>query len=167
MNDLDRGDLRRAADLRDGEQPAVTTIAYRDGVLAADSQVTAGDIYRGNARKVFAVNTSVGRTLVAASGSRGAAEAFRTWIREGGEKPEIHKDDTLLGIVVRPDGTVEVWNERLAKQPVVAPFVAAGSGNEIAMGAMGAGASAEEAVKIACRFCIYSSEPVHTVRLGD
>jgi hypothetical protein len=42
--------------------------------------------------------------------------------------------------------------KRLMEWEVIAPFVAAGSGVELALGAMAMGASAIEAVKIASRF---------------
>lgn len=44
-------------------------------------------------------------------------------------------------------------------------YAAAGSGSLIALGAMDAGASAKQAVIIACRRDIYCSLPVHTLHL--
>jgi hypothetical protein len=44
-------------------------------------------------------------------------------------------------------------------------YAACGSGATIALGAMDAGASAKQAVQIACRRDIYCSLPVHAVRL--
>jgi ATP-dependent protease HslVU (ClpYQ) peptidase subunit len=44
--------------------------------------------------------------------------------------------------------------------PVKGKFFAVGSGGDFAYGALGMGASAVEAVKIGCRFDVYSSGPV-------
>lgn len=148
----------------------MTTIAYRDGMLAADSAMTAGELYRGRRRKVHWSLGPGGRTLVAACGSSGVTALFVRWAMDGSpdeSKPVPHEKDSLLGVVIRPDGAIEIWNERMQKQTVEAPFVAAGSGNELAMGAMAMGASAVEAVRVACRFDIYSAEPVDSVSLRD
>lgn len=51
----------------------MTVIAYRDGVLAADSLVTWRAHRDGHVRKIF----KVGRILATASGTTALAQAFR------------------------------------------------------------------------------------------
>jgi hypothetical protein len=48
-----------------------------------------------------------------------------------------------------------------------APFYVAGSGGSLAMGAMAHGATAEEAVQIACKYDTKTCEPVHVLRVND
>lgn len=152
----------------------MTTIAYRDGVLAADSQFTAGGVHRGEARKVSYYDDYVYgkrvRTLIGLSGSAALCQAVMEWFKSGmppESKPKAEEDQTLTALTVREGFNPVIWDKHLGQQTLKTEFVALGAGNEIAFGAMGAGASAEEAVKIACRYCIYSSEPVHTVSLTD
>lgn len=45
-------------------------------------------------------------------------------------------------------------------------LAACGTGRDLALGAMGAGSSAREAVVIACRFDINSRPPVHSLKLA-
>lgn len=80
-----------------------------------------------------------------------------------------------LGILVLPRGRVfkvgashvseanwdKDFSEDIGIWEVNAPFTAAGTGARFAMGAMAAGKSALEAVKIACRFDLNSRTPAY------
>jgi hypothetical protein len=86
----------------------------------------------------------------------------------------------FLGLLVLPKGQMfkiattmvspENWNgefdDDLGVWQIQGPCGAAGSGTELAMGAMAAGRSAKEAVIIACRYDINSRPPVHVMRLA-
>lgn len=81
----------------------------------------------------------------------------------------------FLGILVLPRGRVfkigathqseaqwgAEFKEDVGIWEVNAPFTAAGTGSRFAMGAMAAGRSALEAVKIACRFDLNSRTPAY------
>jgi ATP-dependent protease HslVU (ClpYQ) peptidase subunit len=128
----------------------MTTIAYRDGVLAADTQVTCGGTVDGWTRKAF----RKGRLLYAVSGGTGLANAFRSWVEGGmiGEAPSLKgaddDKDSAHGFLF-PGGNRVVWRYNDVWTSHKAPFFAAGSGSEIALGAMLAGATAEQAVRAA------------------
>ena len=143
----------------------MTTIAYKDGVLAADSATSGDGIVVGHRRKIERIRGQ----LVGAAGPIEEAEAFREWLKRGGrdkDRPEGLEDE-FAGIVVERDGRVVEYGKRLIPFGYEAPFYAIGSGAAIATGAMAAGSTATEAVKIACRFDHYSEEPVHTLRLDE
>lgn len=125
----------------------MTTIAYRDGVLASDSLVSSGNTRAGEVRKI----ARHGNLMGGISGPLDAAEKFLRWIESGceGDCPQLGDGSDAILIrgrktfYVGPSGTVV---------PFRAPFAATGSGENLAIGAMAMGASAIEAVKVAIRF---------------
>lgn len=126
----------------------MTTIAYRDGVLAADTQITCGGTVDGWAQKAF----RKGSILYATSGGSGLGSKFRAWLEGGmeGEAPDLKAEgaDEAHGYIF-PGGDRVVWRYNDTWASHIAPFFAYGSGAEIALGAMIRGATAEEAVKAA------------------
>lgn len=58
----------------------MTAIVYAAGVMAADSQMSAGDYRHGSVRKI---TRSPKGTLGAASGQAGWADTFRRWVDTG------------------------------------------------------------------------------------
>ena len=126
----------------------MTTIAYRDGVLAADTQVSRCGNDSGRTVKV----RRIGRLLVGACGTTSLTQRFIGWIAGGmkGPAPALRIDDSHACVVaVMPDGALVEWNGDHPPDIIRAPFAAWGSGADIALGAMAFGASAEEAVKAA------------------
>ena len=142
----------------------MTTIAYRDGVMAADTALIGGGVVEGAFKKIAQSHGTDGPTTIGCAGSAGYFQPFVDWVRGKGEKPAPDKDDGFDALVVRPDGSVEAYDRLMVALPIEAPFHAIGSGKELARGAMAAGATAEEAVKIACLFDTGSCEPVTVVR---
>ena len=141
----------------------MTTIAVRDGKMAADCGQNGGGIRRGTINKIERING----ILVACCGYASEIEEFSAWLKKGKvdeERPKFDKSEDFSALTLDAKG-VNVWNWKCWGQPLEAPFYAMGSGNEIAMGAMGAGASAEQAVKIACELDIYSDLPVQVEKL--
>lgn len=125
----------------------MTTIAYRDGVIAADTFLTTprGDVL-GEFRKI----SSRGRLLVGVAGDTAACQTFLRWFDRGaaGPPPPMKR---ITAIVVR-QGHPLIYAHAGRWCELAAPFFAIGSGCEYAMGALAAGASAREAVEIASRF---------------
>jgi hypothetical protein len=128
----------------------VTTIAYRDGVLAADTLITSGGERVGHHQKA----RRRGRLLYATTGSCGLGDAWAAWLRAGaaGEPPTLLSDGgTANGYVFLPDDAV-VWFHSEGVTHIRAPFWAAGSGDCFARGAMETGATAEQAVAAAIKW---------------
>lgn len=132
----------------------MTTIAYRDDVLCADTQVTWGSTVDGYTQKVFAK----GPLLYALTGNGAVAHLFRDWIESGAKynPPQLGDgDNSASGFIFPGDDLIlhfhsgHVCSLRL-------PFYAAGSGADLALGAMAMGATAYEAIMVAKRFDIHT-----------
>ena len=145
----------------------MTTVAYRDSVMAADSACFGSSLYQGEVDKLW-VLPSVG--LVGCCGEIGAMIQVIDWLQgkvDRGKKPELPDDCDFEGLVVDPQGQVLHYDRHLVPIRITNAFHAIGSGRKLALGAMEAGASAEQAVRIACRYDHISREPVKTIRLQD
>lgn len=141
----------------------MTTIAYRAGVLAGDSQATDDQLWQTS--KIARVDTSAGKLLVGWSGDVHAALVFIEWLKnEKNRKPDISNED-FGAIVVAETGRVTIWSPSLVGWSPEGEFFAIGSGAKAAMGAMHCGAGAIRAVNIACKIDPYTRGPVRSLRL--
>lgn len=155
----------------------MTTIAFKNGVIAADSQVTVesegGGARNFNTRKLFPATVDIrgAKTdvILATAGESAPGSLFvEAWgsgktLTECRELFTYSEADFSI-LVVSPEGLFEV-DKWCVLEPVYEPFYAIGSGSKLAMGAMEAGASAARAVEIACRRDPYTALPVVTMRL--
>ncbi|UTC28589.1 hypothetical protein MARCHEWKA_00760 [Brevundimonas phage vB_BpoS-Marchewka] len=139
----------------------MTTIAFKDGVLAADSLVTSGGQRDGFSQKIWRHR----RVLIGGAGCTAICHRFCEWVRGGmrGKCP-VEGSNNANGFVITPDGTMVVWG---SQGPWVntTGVVAFGSGGDLAMGAMLAGASAVEAVAAAIKLDIHSGGPIRSLTL--
>lgn len=140
----------------------ITTIAYKDGVIAMDSRVTGDTVIYGHTTKGKATKDY----LAAAAGGLQEVQAFLDWV-DAGYKQEDKKKFGLEGreveiqaIVVDKKKNIYFFEDRLYPFCVNAAFHALGSGTEIAMGAMAAGASAYSALKIASQYDSATGGPI-------
>lgn len=137
----------------------MTTIAYRDGVLAADSQTT----YGASTERTFGKTVRRGAVLAGASGSSAICQRFLDWFRAGmsGDPPAMSSGDDhdATGIIVHGPHHILLLN-KVGWERRRAEFYAIGSGGEIATGAMAMGASAERAVEIATQHDAYTGGPI-------
>lgn len=139
----------------------MTTIAYRDGVLVADSQVTLGGMkLPGNALKIGKTKAGI---LYGGAGSFAAVGKFFDWVNSDAED-ELPEGE-YSGLVVLPKGEViEIENGSVLPK-VKQKFYSIGSGSPFALAAMMAGATAQAAVKIATKLDIHSGGPIKTYKL--
>ena len=126
----------------------MTTIAYKDGVLASDRRATSGSEPPMTVDKLYQLNNG------AVLGFAGMLdEGFRVvdWINAGmypDEKPKVQHSEFIYLTVDGP-----FYMEKFLRLlPIVDPFFAIGSGAQYALGAMASGRSAAEAVEVASRF---------------
>lgn len=140
---------------------AVTTVAYRGGVIAADSQVTCADADVGRFGKIAERNG----ILCGAAGSMALAIGFLDWFRRGmkGEPPPMKKGDSGAEAFIVHDGWVICYDDT-GWDRQRAEYYAIGSGQKLALGAMAAGASAEGAVRCAIKHDVYSGGDVTVMR---
>lgn len=133
----------------------MTTIAFKDGILAADSRSTSGTMVSGSVKKIIGGDGF----YTAITGDTQDKNPVFKYLKDGGEKPKIAN---LNGIVVK-NGKMQLFDDKLEPYDMGCAFYALGSGRELAIGAMAAGATAEEAVKIACEYDVHTGGPVHVV----
>lgn len=123
----------------------MTTIATDGRSMAGDGQSdVSGTILNGAAAKVTRLSDG---SLFGMSGTSWDRTAVTEYLENGGTKP---KTDRMMALVLRPDGTILYFNEKMTQSVIMAP-AAVGSGMDFAIGAMECGASPEDAVGAACR----------------
>jgi hypothetical protein len=125
----------------------MTTVAYRDGVLAADTlSVSAGIPCR--CTKLFRLEDG---SVCGFAGNVDAWRLFLAWLRHGGEPPKFTDKDreSFHALVMHPDGRVDEWESERVAIPLEDPFYAIGSGSKAAVAAMHMGADAARAIEIA------------------
>lgn len=146
----------------------MTTIATRNGVMVSDGQVSWGDrIDQTNLKKVRKINGC----LVGGAGRLSSVLQFFKWFEEWsnaqvvqGESPHVQvfipedlDDEDFTGLVVFTDGVIFMYEGgKRCYEIVGAEYYAVGSGSDFALSAMDAGASAEEAVKVAIKRDVFS-----------
>lgn len=149
----------------------MTTIAYREGVLAADSRLTREDEASGTwshacqkIYRVFAGTDDV--ALIATAGESGPGELF---VEQYQRRKLVRADfvDADFECLVRTRRGLFLYDRWCIATEIKEPFFAIGSGAKAAMGAMHAGASAIRAVEIACKIDPYTAAPVVSARLDD
>lgn len=144
----------------------MTTIAWDGRTLAADRRRTLGDTPTP-ARKIFDVKAPDGRRyLVGCAGDSWDCVAFMRWMRT--QKPE---DKPALSnfSAMAIDERHRVWYvaEKLVYHEIVMPFWAIGSGSDYALGAMAAGKTAREAIRIASRLDIHTGNGCDTLSFAS
>jgi len=111
--------------------------------LAVDHRGTIVDHTRPKVRRL-----ADGR-IVGASGSSFDADSWAAWV-EGGKKGDCPvQDDRFGALILSSDGIL--WVDHKGREIATPAPIAIGSGQDIAIGAMMAGATPGEAVNIACK----------------
>lgn len=138
----------------------MTSIAYRDSILAADTQVSFGDMRLPE--RVKKVHRLPDGALFAGSGTYSFIEQLRLAIVKQHPMPETKKVDALM---VRPDGTVHVYENCMWTKASPAPYYAIGSGAPYALAAMWCGLGAKKAIECAMAHDVHTGGEVVSVRL--
>lgn len=143
----------------------MTTIAYKDGVLAADSRATVedGSAYTDRFTKIYRVKSKVapviGEVLVAGAGCEFAGQLFLEWLKRGGP-PDMHargvtedpEEGTPIDMLLVHKSGAYVANHLGCFIKVRDKFWAQGTGRQGALCLMAVGKSAAEAVKGVSKF---------------
>lgn len=143
----------------------MTTIAWDGKTLAADRRIDFDGVSDVETTKILKRRDGA---LCGTSGAVSLGAAFKRWFLKGekGERPVLSANgERANGLIIRPNGQLVVhdingWYEAQAK------FYANGSGWELAMGAMHAGATAEQAVAIAAKLDGRTGGDIDTLELG-
>lgn len=159
----------------------MTTIAYKDGVMAADTLVSNGDARMGFIDKIGKVPEAIPGVFGNAEGRAffgalyGTTGAFRDiakvnrWACQHGlneaNAPKIDCDTTIL--MISADGQAFQWEGDGPWSPfrMIDGCIAIGSGAPEARGALLAGATALQAVEIAAKLDANTLGPFQTMAL--
>jgi len=145
----------------------ITTICYRDGVLAADTLIAYNTYTNGHRDKI----AECGNYLVALAGAVCYRRILEKWVKDGCHSDEVPAD--LLNntsefsalLVDRVSGRAYEFDDGHLV-PIYADYTAIGSGTMLALGALAAGATAEEAVEAASLHDKNTGGPVTTYDLN-
>jgi len=133
----------------------LTTIAVSDGCVAVDTQGTGGN-YIIRVQKLYRLPDG---GVVAGCGAFAPAYAGIRWMLEGerGEGPDIEGAQL---VIVRPDGSIWLADDRWPAFPILDRTYAAGCGADLARQLMSQGKTPVEAVAEACELDAMSSGPI-------
>ena len=139
--------------------------------MAADSRCSAGGTVTGNVDKIFKNKRG---DLCGVCGSSVLSAEFARWFlnKERGPVPKLGSEDSSISAMVVRSGLltkVEIFEGAGSfefSDCETGSYYATGSGYEIALGAMHAGASAFDAVRAAIHHDTRSGGPIRTLRLG-
>lgn len=127
----------------------MTTIAFKAGVLAFDTQTNGG-----GGRVHYRAEKSIARAgfIFAAAGACGESKRYLDWVKRGcvGDLPTPEADNAVF-ILISHDHSVWEGFQHGGWSASKATAHAWGSGAEYALGAMAFGASPIEAVEVAMR----------------
>lgn len=123
----------------------MTTIATDGWSMAGDSLASCNAYILNYAPKVH--RTEDGK-IFGCTGLQADAIKFREWMMYGQVTEPPTVDEGFGALVLNQDGSILSYGKDMTPCPWIAP-AAIGSGDELAMGAMLAGASPERAVEIA------------------
>jgi len=144
----------------------LTTIAWDGTTLAADRAAWSGN-KKYRVRKVHKVRATDGsQYLVAFAGDGHYAQALLTWM-QGGQHPGDYPNDDNVTIAVVVDERRRVWqldSKALRYGRVLERIHSSGGGHEFAIGALEAGATAEQAIRIAIKRSDMAGLGVDSVR---
>lgn len=130
----------------------MTCIATDGKTIAADSRSTVGDlICTDEASKLIKGKDG---SILGCAGDHGACQLVRDWFSRGAnfdELPRVKRgpdgESAFVALILRPDGSVEGLDDHFAVMPRSVPS-AIGSGGQVALGAMLAGKSPGDAIRL-------------------
>jgi hypothetical protein len=144
----------------------MTTIAWDGTTLAADKGSWSGGLHQA-VRKVHRVTALDGRRfLMAMAGDAVFATQVLRWMR-GGEHPGQCLADNVdrdVAVVIDERRRIFRLSSRLVYVPYEGKVHAHGAGQEIALGALMAGADAVKAIKITMQVSDFAARGVNFVR---
>jgi len=142
----------------------MSIIAWDGKIVAADKQATEGDI-RSLCRKLERIRGAI----VATVGDVSHSTKLIKWYRAKGSEADFPKysakEDAML-IVFNDNGQVYEYGATGGKFLITDPFMAWGTGKDLALGAMAMGANAKKAAQIACKYNVTCGMGVVSYRIG-
>lgn len=138
----------------------MTTIAWDGKTLASDSRQIGDYVDQCNVTKIF----TVGSSYLGLAGDSGKGQIFLRWYKDQTKpRPDQHSLDGFEALIIKGSRTYYV--DKTCELIECGKPAAIGSGCDCAMGAMLAGATAIEAVKIAIKLDQYSGGKVRSIKV--
>lgn len=143
----------------------MTTIVYRDGIMAADSRVTTESEAGGHITHHCVKLYRKAGSIVGLQGESSPGMLFLAWFGSKSPPPAalMESEADFCALVLNRKGLFE-YDKWCNAEPVLMPrhraYHAIGSGAKAAFGALAMGASARRAVAVACMFDPYTAPPV-------
>lgn len=148
----------------------MTTIVYKDGVMASDSLAySGGPINIGHKKKVFRIQSGEyeGALVGVTTSQPGLSEAIVQYLHDDETEVPDFKDSSYSFFLVMPNGEVFYANDSMMLSgPLKADHFSIGTGEMYAAAAMELGHSAEEAVEVAIKLDRHSGGPVQSQTLS-
>lgn len=151
----------------------MTTIAYRDGIIAADSwaslENTAG-ARRHQCKKLYRKTIKKGNkeqdVIIATAGTTSPSLVFVEWFGSKKAPPEslLYLGGDFTCLILTPDGLFEA-DAYCVLDEILEPYYAIGSGATAAIAAMRCGKSARDAVRVAASIDPYTGGRIVTMSL--
>lgn len=152
----------------------MTTVAYRDGILAGDTAMGTDGSLLGYGQKIFKHKKG---WLLGFSGNAQYCHLAKDWFMKCSSVSELLEpwpegmrgDDAVNLIFVLDKKTIIRFEGKKAYEvllPKKSPFYAIGTGREVALGAFEAGATAKQAVRAAKRWDHATGGKIQTLKLG-
>lgn len=145
----------------------MTTIAYRKGVMAADSQASWDSGIKTCTMKKL---SRLRGHLIGIAGAVHTAGIFLRWFENGAtgdlDLKGLDAEEDFIAMVVTPAQEIYTMTRLLTPVLEQAEFFAIGSGAAPAMAAMKMGGSAKRAVEVACEIDLFTGGPVKTIRFA-
>lgn len=143
----------------------MTTIAWDGKTLAVDSFETSSNVIVSRNRKKLFLDVG-DYAAVAVCGCTYEMLSFVEWLRDKTKSPP--NIESGAAICIDRKGKVYSYYPKNSTTPVLEKGnLTDGSGHEIALGALDAGATAVEAVKIACKRNVYTGGKVQSYTHSD
>jgi 20S proteasome alpha/beta subunit len=153
----------------------MSVVVYRDGIMASDSRVSEDDVVWGHTPKIMRLSSGC---LLGYTGDADARFIIKlldkvktpSKIPTSVKLKSFDKVDSEV-LLVFPSG--EGWFIVAGKEGEAIPaltmgdFTAIGSGSHFALGALEHGATAIQAVRIACKRVSSCGLPIHSLNLFD
>lgn len=150
----------------------MTTIAFKDGVMAADSRTVEAGIGITNSQKIFRVRVKRSEHLVSGCGWHPALLMFVEWYKTRDRDLAARINTQCVGekafeAFVWTGKKLYSCDESLMLDEVTEAYYALGSGAPHAITAMDCGKSAADAVRLAAKRDMHTGGRVVAVRLTD
>jgi|TARA_R100001530_G_C4196269_1_gene123520 ATP-dependent protease HslVU (ClpYQ) peptidase subunit len=149
----------------------MTTIAYRDGIIASDSQETYGDGRIGYCKKLYRLKD----VILATSGDSYTGLIFVDWYERGArleDAPDlshVQSDEDFECLVIEDLDNIYTINRFFQKYPIEMPdgFCAIGWGSPYAIASMEMGADARKAVQVASKYDCYTGGKIKVMKVRN